>query len=665
MSLDGLNPPQRQAVETLRGPMLVLAGAGSGKTRVVTFRIARLIQSGISPDRILAVTFTNKAANEMQERIAKLLGKRAKVKPQISTFHSQCVKILRRQIPRLGYPEKFVICDRGDQESLARQALNEIKVSGELLKPSDLLYLISQWKCKSVRPESASSKATTDREHLAAMAYRRYQRSMKNAGAVDFDDLLLLTEELFTSHEDVRLEEAGRFDHLLVDEYQDTNGSQYRIVKALAKDHTNLCVVGDDDQSIYGWRGAEVQHILRFTRDWPTASVIRLMTNYRSTSAILNMANRVITLNKQRHDKQLEADRPGGEQPKIMQYANEEDEARGVVTDIQNRCQEPGIEPRDFCILFRTNEQPRAFETELRKQKVPYTLIGGSSFYDRKEVKDILALFKAINHPRDETSLRRIINTPPRGISDAVVEKLVETTSQRATKLWEVISHPESLPKSIPVKAVAAITAFRQFISDAREQLNSGQSLSDWARALISHIDYKAEIRRHFSNVEEQEQRWSNVEEVINAVAGYEREATQPSLDTFLDEVSLGDRQFDDGKEKQLARNAVVLMTYHSAKGLEFPQVYMVGMEEGILPHHRSVAASEQAVEEERRLCYVGITRAKERLTMTMCQTRFKWGKPRDTIPSRFLFEVIGQADSHAAMEAIKKSREAAAKRNG
>src|SRR5437762_2120184 len=319
-----LNPPQQEAVATLVGPMLVLAGAGSGKTRVVTYRIANLIRHKTRPERILAVTFTNKAATEMQERISALLGK-LKERPRISTFHAHCVRVLRRHARQLGYPERFAIYDRGDQESLARSVLREIRVPSELMRPGDLLHQISRWKTVSIRPPDAAKEARSDKEHLAAMGYRRYQKSLQTAGAVDFDDLLLLTEELFEKYPPVRKAEAALFDHLLVDEYQDTNGSQYRIIKALAAEHRNLCVVGDDDQSIYGWRGAEVQHILRFNRDWPDAKVICLEHNYRSTAAILEIANRLITFNKQRHDKVLRAARPGGESPRILQFNSETD----------------------------------------------------------------------------------------------------------------------------------------------------------------------------------------------------------------------------------------------------------------------------------------------------------------------------------------------------
>ncbi|MFO0870335.1 MAG: UvrD-helicase domain-containing protein [Pirellulales bacterium] len=654
----GLNAAQHQAVHTLRGPLLVLAGAGSGKTRVVTFRIAELIRHGIAANRILAVTFTNKAAAEMQERVRELLGKRNKLKPQISTFHSHCVRVLRRHITRLGYPEKFAIYDRGDQESLARQVLREIKVPGELLRPGDLLYQIGHWKTHGVRPPEAATLAAADKEHLAAMGYRRYQKALQLAGAVDFDDLLLLAEEMFTRFPEVRRQEAGLFDHLLVDEYQDTNGTQYRIVRALAQDHRNLCVVGDDDQSIYGWRGAEVEHILRFAKDWPEARVVRLEMNYRSTEAILDVANRLIAFNKKRHDKVLRAARPGGERPRIEQHKDETTEAQAVAADIARRLQDPGVAARDFAILFRTNEQPRAFETELRRLKLPYVLVGGMSFFDRKEVRDLIAYLKVLVAPRDEVSLLRIINTPPRGIGGKTVETLLTHAVSQGQPLWDVLHHLDQVP-GLPVAAHPAVQGLVRLVEEFQQQTQRG-SLVSVLRELISRIGYEDELRRIYPEPEEQAARWASVEEVVNALASYEaRDEDEPAtLAGFLDELLLSNRESSDDKETQLRRNAIALMTLHAAKGLEFPYVYMVGLEEGLLPHHRSVAVEGEAIDEERRLCYVGITRAQERLTLSLALTRMKWGKPRDTIPSRFLFEITGQAENFAAVVAARKEAE-------
>jgi DNA helicase-2/ATP-dependent DNA helicase PcrA len=658
-----LNPPQRQAVETLKGPLLVLAGAGTGKTRVVTCRIANLIRNRTRPARILAVTFTNKAAGEMKERAAELLGKRLPEEPEISTFHSLCVRILRRQITHLGYPKHFTIFDRGDQEAAARQALREIRVPGEKLRPGDLLYFIGKWKTGSVRPEEAESIASGEKESYAAAAYRRYQNALKLGGAVDFDDLLLLTEELFARFPQARHDEARRFDHLLIDEYQDTNQNQYRIVKALAGEHRNLCVVGDDDQSIYGWRGADVQHILSFQRDWPEAQVVRLEDNYRCTEAILDFANRLIVHNRHRHDKILRAARLGGLRPGILQCQDETEEAAKVVADVKLRLQNPGIEARDIAILFRTNEQPRTFEMELRRCDVPYVLIGGQSFYDRREVKDVLAYLRVLDNPRDEPSMLRIINTPPRGIGQSTVAAFLSQAVEQGKPLWDVLSEPEPHGKLTPA-AIAAVEKFRTLIESFRSRVEGG-SLVELATQLVAHVRYQDEIVRQYPEENDQQSRWATVQEVINALGSYEKRAKKPSLRQFLDEAALGDRDDQQDKQSKLSRNAIALMTLHSAKGLEFPHVYLVGMEEGLLPHQRSVDAEKNgdpnAIDEERRLCYVGVTRARDRLTMTLALSRMKWGKPRPTEPSRFLYELTGQVENRDK----RKAEAAAAKGRG
>ncbi len=656
-----LNPDQSDAVNTLSGPMLVLAGAGTGKTRVITFRIAKLIKSGVPGERILGMTFTNKAANEMKERLGKMIGgfngkrksKRKKPSsntgqeevdhtPTISTFHSLCVRILRRRIETLGYPTKFAIYNRGDQESLARSTLRELNIADKLLAPNQLLFWVGHWKCKSLTPDQAILSSESDAQHLAAIGYQRYQRQLKLKGAVDFDDLLLLTEKLFKEHEDVRLEEAGRYDHVLVDEYQDTNTSQYRIVRALADGHRNLCVVGDDDQSIYGWRGAEVEHILSFNKDWPDAKVIRLEDNYRSTQAIIEAANTLIKFNSTRHDKVLRAARPGGQPPRIAQYENETLEAQETVRSIQRRLDEQGREPKDFAILFRTNEQPRVFETELRKAKLPYVLVGGMSFFDRKEVKDVLAYFSLLNEKPDEISILRIINTPPRGIGKKSVEALINHSIKKKIPLWDLVTDRESRPK-LTAATNRGLDDLAAKVEDVRYQSQT-LSLVDMARNMISTMRYRNELERIYSEPEDREARWATVEQIVNSLAIYEESAAKPRLNDFLDKLLLGEQDANDEKEKQLKKNAIVLMTMHSAKGLEFPEVYIVGLEEGILPHHRSLE-EESSVAEERRLFYVGVTRAMELLNLSMSLSRMKWGKPRDTIPSRFLYEITGQAD--------------------
>lgn len=668
MSAPDLNPPQHQAVNTLKGPLLVLAGAGSGKTRVITFRIARLIQSGIRPDRILAVTFTNKAAKEMRERAVGLLGKRKRKGdkgPEISTFHSLCVRVLRRNIEQLGYPNEFPIYDRGDQESLARAALRDVRVSHDRLRPGDLLHQISTWKSQSIRPEQAPEAAKSDKELLAALAYAKYQDALRAVGAVDFDDLLLLTEELLERFPEVRIKESGRFDHLLIDEYQDTNGLQYRIVRRLAERHRNLCVVGDDDQSIYGWRGAEVAHILNFKNDWPEASVVRLESNYRSREAILKLANTLIAHNSTRHDKVLKPYRKGGEPPRFIRFEDEITEAAAVVREIKAKLDHPPsdkrVYPSEFAILFRTNEQPRAFEVELRKSQVPYVLVGGQSFYDRKEVRDVLAYLRVLAYPKDEVSLLRIINTPARGIGTGTVKAMLEQAVGSGRQLWEILGEVKGSGQFAPA-VTERVLGFRRLIERYKGACEQpGADLVNIAKDLLSQIDYKAELQRLYDNPADVESRLNAIEEVVNALGSYAAREKEPNLPGFLEEMALTTR--DDLKEEddKKKKEAVTLMTLHSAKGLEFPHVYMVGMEEGILPHQRSVLEN-KSVDEERRLAYVGVTRAQDTLTLTFCKGRMKWGKLRVSIPSRFIMEMRGETErAQRAAEASRAQFEAAA----
>ncbi len=632
---------------------MVLAGAGTGKTRVVTFRIAELIRRGTRPERILGVTFTNKAADEMKERVVGRIGKSHQNKPEVSTFHSLCVRILRRNARHLGYPSSFAIYDRGDQESVARSVLREIRVGDGTLRPGDLLQKIGRWKTLSIGPEEAASTAESDKDHLAAAAYRRYQRALKAAGAFDFDDLLLATEQLFQRFPAARQEEAGRFDHLLIDEYQDTNTSQYRIVKALASGHRNLCVVGDDDQSIYGWRGAEVAHILRFANDWPDAKVVRLETNYRSTREIIGWANRLIGFNRVRHPKMLRATTQGPA-PRILQLPDEQTEARTVVEEIEARIHSGTRQARDFAILFRTNEQPRAFEQELRRTKVPYVLVGGMSFFDRKEVRDLLAYAKVIVNPRDEVSMLRIINTPARGIGQAAVTRLLEKAVAVGKPLWELLGE-SAANESKGAPLAKAIGRFRELVLKYHGRAKHDRPV-EVLRSLIDEIRYRDEICRRYEDPNEQQTRWASVEEIVNALGGYCQRAERPTLSGFLHELMLNEFDGNNDKETKLQRDAVALMTLHAAKGLEFSEVYMVGMEEGFLPHQRSIDAEGAAIDEERRLCYVGVTRARWCLTLTLALSRQKWGKAKPTIPSRFLYELTGKTDNpnYAAAKAGK-----------
>lgn len=639
-----LNDAQRDAVNTLNGPLLVLAGAGSGKTRVVTVRIAKLIDTGISPRRILAMTFTNKAANEMQHRIRSMISTPHDNQPEISTFHSLCVRILRRQIQHIGYPANFTILDSADQNSICRKVLREIRISDATLKARDLMYQIGQWKSQGISPQNATRSAVSDKEHLAAVAYRRYQDELVRCGTVDFDDLLLLTNVLFRDFPEVREVEAARFDHILVDEYQDTNDIQYNIVKALAEKHRNLCVVGDDDQSIYGFRGSDVRHILNFSKDWAGAKTIRLEENYRSTEAILEVSNRLIKFNANRHDKILRAARGGGQKPRIEQFGDEEHESKQVVTSIRRDLESNGRQPSDIAILFRTNEQPRSFETELRKHDIPYILLGSHSFYDRKEVRDLVAYLRVVHHSDDEPSLRRIINNPPRGISANTVAKLVEIATLRGVSLWQVMLDNEAL-QTLKIPPRMSIRKFIETILSQQESFRENMDVSTF-HSFLSAIEYKKEVERNSDDESEIEQRWASVEEFTNVFGSYLSRKRKPTLEGFLEEIALAEADFADDKDEQLDRNAVALLTLHASKGLEFPVVYMVGLEEGLLPHARAVASEGPAIDEERRLTYVGVTRAQDELTLSLSLTRRKWGRIQEQNPSRFLFEMIGQADN-------------------
>lgn len=634
-----MNAAQRDAVTTLSGPLLVLAGAGTGKTRVITHRMVELIQSGIAADRILSVTFTNKASKEMQERTKELLGKRLKQRPMISTFHSYCVKVLRQEIEALGYPKKFTIYDRGDQESTARKSLREVKVPDTSLKPGELLNIISKWKTNSVAPEDAIDYVENDLEFLAAAAYRKYQNRLRACAAVDFDDLLLLTNRLFSEFPDVLKRQQSRFDHVQIDEYQDTNGSQFQLIEALVHNHHNLCVVGDDDQSIYGWRGAEVAHILEFHNQFPGAKTVRLEENYRCTDEILDLANRLVKHNKGRHEKTLIAHKVSQSPVRFREYEDETVEAENVVREVKFFTQKKGESPQDICILFRTNEQPRVFESEFRRQDVRYVIMGSQSFFDKREIRDIMAYMKVLENPKDETSLLRIINVPARGIGDTSVEKILARAVRSGTSLWDAI--PSSLAANeISKKAAASVEKFANQLHHFRSRIQSSpKDIPNIIEDLIETIDYNSEIRKQYKNEEMQAVREEFVEQLVEALRTYVNRADDPSLLGFLEESTLDGRE-DSDKEEILKEKAVKLMTLHSAKGLEFKRVYMVGMEEGILPHKRSVDAEGDAVDEERRLCYVGITRAMDHLTLTRAMTRKKWGNKRLTMPSRFLEEM-------------------------
>ncbi len=565
-----------------------------------------------------------------------------------SSFHSWCVRELREDIESLGYPKQFTIYDRGDQESAARRVLRDIRVGEKSMRPGDLINRISQWKMSGVTEDRAGDHVDSDFDYLASMAYRRYQQQLRASGAVDFDDLLLLTVRLFRTDEAARQKHQSRFDHVQIDEYQDTNGVQFELMEHLVAGHRNLCVVGDDDQSIYGWRGAEVEHILNFSRHFPGTRVVRLENNYRCTDQIIDFANRLVRHNRNRHDKKLIAHKRQGSPVRMLAFEDETTEAEHVVGEIAYLTGELGVRPADVAILFRTNEQPRLFETEMRRLNVPYRLFGGQSFFDRKEIRDVLCYLKVLASPADESSLLRIINTPARGIGSTTTEKLVGLAVERGISLWHVI--PEAAQAgTVSARALAAVSTFRQLLGRYRaEILDRPQQMADITRRLLKEIDYDGEINRQYKDEAQQEQRRAVVEDLVNSIGQYVEREASPTLHGFLETTALMDRDEEPSEEEHV--NQVSLMTLHSAKGLEFPRVYLVGMEENLLPHKRSVESGlEKDISEERRLAYVGVTRAMDHLTLTRAKSRMKWGKRRESIASRFLFEM--QAEPGAELQ--------------
>jgi DNA helicase-2/ATP-dependent DNA helicase PcrA len=656
----GLNAAQSEAVLAPPGPLLVLAGAGTGKTRVVIARIAHLVRQGVRPARILAVTFTNKAAREMLARASAQLGKKVEEKPEISTIHSLCVRILRRHAPKLGLPERFAIVDRGEQESAARGVLKELRVPDTILRPGDLVDRIGRWKSRAVRPDAALDSVSADADEswtLAAAGYRRYQNALRTAGAVDFDDLLLLVDELFTADEATRLVEAGRFDHLMIDEYQDTSAIQERILTALARDHKSLCVVGDDDQSIYSWRGAEVSHILDFARRWPGARIVKLEENYRCTPEIIRAANLLIERNSRRHGKTLVSCLPPGVPPAVIQAQDEVDESRRVVGDIESLLRERRVDPQEAAILFRTGEQTRVFEQELRRRQIPYELVGTRSFFDRREVKDVMAFLRLLVDPDDDLALSRVANVPPRGLSAQAVQAARARAQEQGHSLWHELRASRDAG-TLSVAAAGGVAGLERLVGlgHAPPPVEPGGTRAGTVlRGLLDAAGYRRHLEKEYADTpDEAQERWDCCEEVATALDQHERARgagrelaalVRGFLDDFVLQVEADDR-FQDDKPKA---GAVRLMTMHAAKGLEFDCVWIVGMEEGLLPHRRSLDDGLQAIDEERRLCYVGVTRARRRLMLSLCLTRTKWGKSKPSKPSRFLYELTGQAEKFDA----------------
>jgi len=641
MDLTTLNKEQLAAVRHTEGPLLLLAGAGSGKTRVITFRIAYLLQQkGISPENILAVTFTNKAAREMKERVIELVGKAKNKGMVIGTFHSVCVRILKEDIERLGYKKNFSIYGASDQVRLVKDLLQALETGDKKYDAERVLWLISDAKNRLVPPEAFVGRFQDDYAFVAAEIYPRYQKALKAFNAIDFDDIIMLTVTLLQNYPEVLGKYQERFRYILVDEYQDTNAAQYLLLRLLSGKYRNLCVVGDDDQSIYGWRGADLGNILEFEKDFAGTTLIKLEQNYRSSGNILAAANAVIRHNAKRKEKALWTSGGSGRLIEQIVCEDEEDEARMVMERIHAERFRLNLEYRDFAILYRTNVQSRAFEEQLRYENIPYVLIGGQQFFDRKEVKDAVAYLRVLVNPRDEVNLLRILNYPRRGIGETTADRLIRFSAEGALPLWEVLANPSGV-EELGEKPTEAIAEFVALMERYRQRFSRSHRLADITRELFEQIKLEDEIYRQTDDPAKARRRAENVEEVVNAMASYEEREEKPSLAGFLEKVSLLDEDHPgrNDKEAKLARDAVTLMSLHSSKGLEYPVVFLVGLEEEFLPHRKSIHETFD-VDEERRLCYVGITRAKQHLILLHARQRKKYGKMLPREPSRFLQEI-------------------------
>ena len=624
-------------MRTTEGPLLILAGAGTGKTRVITARVAFLIAQGVDPMQILAVTFTNKAATEMRERLAKLIAPEQAKLVTMSTFHALCMRVLRQDIGRLGYKRNFSIYDEGDQMGLIKKIITRTAAKDEKLDAQVAKNLISKAKNNGWRESSPG-----DEQSLAGAVFARYQAELKTLNAVDFDDLLLLTVKLLEEHADVRERWHRRFRYLMVDEFQDTNRLQLELVTLLAKsdghrdgERPNVAVVGDDDQSIYGWRGAEVSNILEFEAHFPNPVVVKLEQNYRSTNAILGTANGLIKNNPRRRPKQLWSAQEGGSKVRILGMSDDRQEAEFIATEISQRLVNEGLKHEDFAILFRMNAQSRLLETNLRQLKIPYRVVGGKSFFDRREVKELLAYAQCVVNTDDDVSLLRIINTPARGISSTTIERATEMSAKMRCGVFAALQAPE-FRETLTGRAAASIDAFIALMDRFETKLNT--PLADQPavlRELLKEIGYIEDLRRTCKTPEEALSRETNVGEMLQSFEAHQARSTE-GLRGFLDEMSL--RQEREEDDDGMDDPGVTLITLHAAKGLEFPHVYLIGLEEGLLPHDRS--KMEGTVDEERRLLYVGITRARQTLALTWCGHRIKYGSPMPGTPSSFIKEL-------------------------
>jgi DNA helicase II / ATP-dependent DNA helicase PcrA len=628
--LEQLNPVQREAVEAVDGPVMIVAGAGSGKTRVLTYRTAHLLQLGVHPESVLALTFTNKAAGEMKARIEVLVGARSRA-IWMGTFHSLFARVLRAECGAIGYERSFSIYDRDDSLSLIRSIMNELSLSQQAFSPQGILSRISGAKNQMVSPAAYAETARDPWAERAAEVYQHYERRLHSSNVMDFDDLLLKPLDLFRARPDILERYQGRFTHLLVDEYQDTNRVQYRLISELAHQHRNICVVGDDAQSIYGFRGADIRNILDFESDYPRCRVFRLEQNYRSTKTILAAADGVIKNNRDQIVKHLWTENPEGELISLTVCEDELDEGYRIVGHIEEEIRRRKLDLKDFAVLYRTNAQSRPVEDGLRRSGIPYTIVGGVAFYKRREIKDILAYLKVLANPRDDESLLRILNVPARGIGETTIGKIRSLAGKAGVPLLQAAALPD-LDGVVGGKILAALRAFQTLIRKYLA-LKSTMSVSELAGALVDDLGILRVLKEE--NTPESLERRANVQELLAALTEFTENHSGSSLEDFLEEVSL----MSDVDTAEFGRNAVTLMTLHSAKGLEYPVVFITGLEEGLFPLANAVQ-DRMELEEERRLFYVGITRAMRKLFLSYAQTRYQYGERTYAVRSRFLEEI-------------------------
>jgi DNA helicase II / ATP-dependent DNA helicase PcrA len=632
--LAGLNPPQREAVLHGDGPLLVLAGAGSGKTRVLTHRVARLIgEQGVAPEAVLAITFTNKAAGEMRERIGRLVGPRARA-IWASTFHSACVRILRREAEAAGYARDFSIYDGDDQLRLIRRCLVEEDIDPKRTPPRAVQARVSDAKSLLQGPEELAARAGSFNDEIVARVYRRYADALRANGAMDFDDLLMVTAQLMEGDDAVRARWQSRFQHVLVDEYQDTNHAQYRLVRALAEPQRNVVAVGDDDQGIYSWRGADVRNILDFERDYPDAHVVALEQNYRSTGTILRAANAVVERNPHRHPKRLWTDQGDGDPIMVVACRDEHEEARVVAGEI-DRAVARGDGLAEIAVFYRTNAQSRAIEDQLVRRGVAYTVVGGPRFYERAEVRDLLSYLRVVTNPADGVSLARMLGAPKRGVGPGCIAKLEAFAGAHVLPVSEAIARPDEVSGLQPGQR-ATIAASGALVADIRRRAEAGAPLDRIMEEVLDRSGLREALQRE--GTFEAQGRLENLEEMVRVAAEYEASTEEPTLAGFLEGIAL---QADADLVDQSA-GAVTLMTIHNAKGLEFETVIITGLEEGLFPHARS--DTPETLEEERRLFYVGLTRARRHLTLTHAESRAIHGGRDYRLPSRFLAELPPEA---------------------